>query len=248
MGGSLECRAKQGAFTGPACILLPIPAQASPSVTFIPAVWGRGSSPAHALDSIKRQLLLSARADAKLKLKPGHALQPVVWSLDPADPAAGVKALEGRWVGVWSAGPSREPSPVLPAFYFPSQPRPPPRARGLGAELALPDAMPRLAACTDGIDPAETCPTSSSLHSRAWQELLKPDIHRQATITAWRILHGSLMVGAFQHHVFKRADALACPHSSCSGCAATLTHTFLECTAVAPVIAYICAFWRVLDP
>ena len=220
-------------------------------VTVNPAVWGRGTFPAHALTvkhSTQRQLLLAAHADVKLKLKPGHALQPLIWSRDPADPAAGIRALEERWLGGCSAGPAGESSPVLPAYFFPSKPRAPPRARGPPPERALPVTRAPPGVHDDEIDPAESHPDPFPSLSRIWQELHQPDIHRQARITAWRVLHGSLMVGAFQNHVFKRTAALACPHASCNGCAATLTHTFLECTAVAPVVAYICAFWKIIDP
>lgn len=50
-------------------------------VSLCPGVWGRGSFPAHALTvqhSTRRQLLLAAKADKKLLLSPGHAMQPPI--------------------------------------------------------------------------------------------------------------------------------------------------------------------------
>lgn len=39
-----------------------------------------------------------------------------------------------------------------------------------------------------------------------------------------------------------------CPHPACSACPATLSHTFLECCAVTPVVAYIQRLWVAIDP
>ncbi|KAJ9510793.1 hypothetical protein QJQ45_027577, partial [Haematococcus lacustris] len=69
-----------------------------------------------------------------------------------------------------------------------------------------------------------------------WQELLDPTLRREHVVVAWRILHGSLMVGAMWGHVLGEA---AGPSSfACRLCRAgpleTLSHAFLTCPCVAP--------------
>jgi hypothetical protein len=55
-------------------------------------------------------------------------------------------------------------------------------------------------------------------------------------MTAWRLLHGQLFVGGFSRHVH-RADPAGhdCPHPSCAGQLATLTHVFITCPLAAGV-------------
>ena len=46
-------------------------------------------------------------------------------------------------------------------------------------------------------------------------------------VTAWRLLHGQLFVGGFTR--------CGCPHLSCTGQLATLTHVFISCPLAAGV-------------
>ncbi|KAJ9518198.1 hypothetical protein QJQ45_010168 [Haematococcus lacustris] len=74
-----------------------------------------------------------------------------------------------------------------------------------------------------------------------WQELLDPTLRREHVVVAWRILHGSLMVGAMWGHVLGEA---AGPSSfTCRLCQAgpleTLSHAFLTCPYVAPAWEWV---------
>ncbi|KAJ9513937.1 hypothetical protein QJQ45_021040 [Haematococcus lacustris] len=76
---------------------------------------------------------------------------------------------------------------------------------------------------------------------QVWKELMDPTLRREHAIVAWRVLHGSLMVGALWGHILKGAAA---PGSSdCRLCQPgqleTLTHAFLTCPAVAPVWEWV---------
>ncbi|KAJ9520734.1 hypothetical protein QJQ45_007590 [Haematococcus lacustris] len=74
-----------------------------------------------------------------------------------------------------------------------------------------------------------------------WQELLDPTLRREHVIVAWRVLHGSLMVGAMWGHILKEAAAPA--SSACRLCQLgpleTLTHAFLTCPSVAPAWEWV---------
>ncbi|EIE22816.1 WLM-domain-containing protein [Coccomyxa subellipsoidea C-169] len=63
-------------------------------------------------------------------------------------------------------------------------------------------------------------------------------------VTAWRLLHGQLFVGGFARHVH-RADPAGhvCPHPSCAGQLATLTHVFIICPLAAGVWDWFAATW-----
>ena len=212
------------------------------SVSLNPARWGRGTFPAHALVvklSTQRQLLLASKRDPTLRLQPGQALKPAIWSSGCAAASAGLRSLEEHWAGE-AAGEPREVQ-YLSQLFLPSQPRAPPRDRSAAVAEAAPLAsqQPR-----DELDPAATRPRSllSRAYTRVWEEIGQPDISRPARLTAWKLLHGSLMVGAFRQHVHRgtlpQAEAV-CAHPCCQDIPATLSHTFLACPLVAPVIEYL---------
>jgi hypothetical protein len=224
------------------------------SVTFIPTLWGRGTFPAHAFvvkQATRRRLQLNALADKKLQLQPGQPLRPKIWSKDSTAPLDGLKQLEAHWDGVSAAGVSRR-TELLPAIFLPSAPRRPPRDRSQAAPLAAAPTCPSSSATpADEEDQAESHTPPDPAVTQVWKELCQPDIHRPARITAWRILHGSLMVGAFYCHVYKQGATHPdrfCPHTCCQEKVANLTHTFLHCSIAAPVVQYIQAFWHWLDP
>jgi hypothetical protein len=88
-----------------------------------------------------------------------------------------------------------------------------------------------------------------------WGHLLDPAHLRSHRITAWRILHGRLLVGAFRFHVRSGwlSPAAACCGQACcvhdpaaAGSLETLTHAFLDCPAVAPALAWLLDLWRAL--
>ncbi|KAJ9518629.1 hypothetical protein QJQ45_018689 [Haematococcus lacustris] len=74
-----------------------------------------------------------------------------------------------------------------------------------------------------------------------WQELLDPTLPREHVIVAWRVLHGSLMVGAMWGHILKEAAAPA--SSACRLCQLgpleTLTHAVLTCPSVTPAWVWV---------
>jgi hypothetical protein len=80
-----------------------------------------------------------------------------------------------------------------------------------------------------------------------WTRLLDPTLHRPFRITCWRMLHGCLGCGAFLAHV--RRTGL--PYCQAPCCATqnrldSLTHAFLDCPDVKPVIQWMVGVWKSL--
>ena len=78
-----------------------------------------------------------------------------------------------------------------------------------------------------------------------WKRLRDPTLHRPFRITCWRMLHARLGCNAFLYHVRKSGSPL-CSHPACAaaGDVETLTHAFLLCPAVLPVIYWMLGTWR----
>ena len=66
-------------------------------------------------------------------------------------------------------------------------------------------------------------------------------------MTAWRLLHGKLFVGAFLRRIH-RPDAAGhrCPHPGCVDQAATITHVLVTCPLAAAVWDWFAATWAAI--
>ena len=102
----------------------------------------------------------------------------------------------------------------------------------------------------------------------AWRRLLADQaVARQHRVTAWRVLHGALLVNALRVHVDPRlrAEEGLCSLPACRAAAAqhgpgagaqpggaapweTLTHAFMACPAAAPVLDWAWGLWAALTP
>jgi hypothetical protein len=115
--------------------------------------------------------------------------------------------------------------PPLPA----AQPRPPPQPPDETLDLASPPDQPR------------------PEWALVWKAISSSDLDRAARVTAWRLLHGKLFVGAFQRHIHRGSAAShVCPHGTCQQQLATLTHVFLSCPTAAPVWHWFANIWAAL--
>ena len=81
----------------------------------------------------------------------------------------------------------------------------------------------------------------------AWRVVLDRRLDRSQRILAWRILHGTLRIGAFllRTGVGMRAQHV-CPHACCSAVPATLAQIFVTCPMAAAVVAWVSATWAAL--
>ena len=98
-------------------------------------------------------------------------------------------------------------------------------------------------------------PPQSPLDPRfpdVWKRLNDPTLHRPHRVTCWRILHACLGCNAFLCYVRGGRDASATTPFCCSpscigrGQMETLTHAFIDCPDVAPVVRWLCDTWREL--
>jgi hypothetical protein len=183
------------------------------------------------------------------------AVWPALWAVEgvASDPAAlpgaadadlpllGIAGLEERWRR--SAVPAPAPADAdavdrVPRWLDLSQPsslRPGPADRAAVREVDL---------AGHPLRPG---------YPAVWKRLRNPTFHRPFRITCWRLLHGTLGCRAFLAHVRHRHDIggaldMCCQAASCLavGRTETLTHVFLDCPEVSPVIDWMLAAWGLL--
>ncbi len=83
--------------------------------------------------------------------------------------------------------------------------------------------------------------------AHAWRALHTSHLDRSQRVTAWRLLHGKLFVGAFLRRIH-RSDAAGhrCPHPACFDHVATLTHVLITCPLAAAVWDWFAATWAAI--
>ena len=160
-----------------------------------------------------------------------------VGELDTADSAA--------WLDL-----ARRPAPRPP----PVRQRPAVLARQAASQQQEPAAQPRhrlapaqarlrrLRTRLDTDDVAVQLSRPARVACGVWGALCDTTLSREHAATAWRVLHGGLMVGG-QCVLVDQLTRSAC----CSACAAageqhmleTLTHTFVTCPVVQPVLSWL---------
>ena len=182
------------------------------------------------------------------------AAWPASWAVhapdpDPAEvpvaptadlPLLGIAGLEEHWRRAAAAAaelPVDDPLSVdrVPRWLDLSQapsPRPSPADRASAREQ----------------EPAD--PVLRQDYQAVWTRLRDPTLHRPFRITCWRLLHGVVGCRAFLAHVRRRQHLLGDATICCQapGCVAantpeTLTHAFLLCPEVSPVIDWLLATW-----
>ena len=184
------------------------------------------------------------------------AAWPALWAstvhFGPAPPddailrRLGLEGLEEAWRRSWLAaqqeGPPMEQRPTPAWVVDPSHRvyRPSPADRAAAREAPEPPFDP-----------------PSSEYTSVWTRLRDPTIFRPFRVTCWKLLHGTLGCRAFLAHVRRNAlqgtdqvsaATLCCRAPSCiaNGTVETLTHAFLTCPEVTPVIDWMLATWEQL--
>ena len=98
----------------------------------------------------------------------------------------------------------------------------------------------------DMLDVLQACGSHplDSRWSNLWQSVHAAHFDRQHRVLWWRLLHGSLMCRAYKAYIHSlSAQESYCPYASCSSCAQTLTHLFIQCPATAQTIQWLCQIW-----
>ena len=107
------------------------------------------------------------------------------------------------------------------------------------------------AAINDTLDVLEACGShpQQSEWRRLWELASSRYFDRRHRVLWWRILHGSLMCGAYKAYIHRATPEQACcPFSCCSSLSQpqTISHLFLECPAAATVISWLCRLWQAM--
>ena len=87
-----------------------------------------------------------------------------------------------------------------------------------------------------------------------WRRLADPTIFRPFRVTCWRLLHGALGCNAFLEHVRRKiaphgqprpplASCCMAPACAAAGIVETLSHAFLACPEVVPVLDWMLETW-----
>ena len=206
---------------------------------------------------------LHAAAAPGAAYAPGIGAWPRLWGARPAAPPAaapgqpepqvqydttGITTLEAAWQAAYAARQRQElvddglarpagerDAAVNPAWMrlqgeHPA--RPPPHPRGPPAPVA----------------PAPAAPTVGVPCCSAWLALQHPALRVPHRTVAWLVMHGALMVRAFQLYC-SDGQVLPASHGHCPVCRAgdtlaqpqleTLTHAFMDCPAVAAALDWL---------
>ena len=152
--------------------------------------------------------------------------------------------------------PLRDRAPLQPALLAA------PDAGAAGAQAAAPTQRQRLAAAlrtdtTDIITLAHTfffffffflTQPGSEDWAHTWTAVHSSALDREGRITAWRLLHGRLFVGAFLRHVGRGTpESHACPHHGCLGQLASLSHVMLTCPVSQAVWQWFASIWTAIS-
>ena len=222
---------------------------------FSPQLWSIGdrSLPAFVVkEACERRVQLRCIASDS-SFVPSQPLRPAIWEDDwAADgvPALGIRAREARWVQGVGRAPAlvrntRDWEPEPAAWQRQSRPRPLPPRRVFDASVAAAPARLAVDALQDPLGSDSS--TSAPPWSPVWRRLLGIELDRQHRALAWRILHGSVLCGAFRTYVGRgTAEQAPCPHAACMGSLQTLSHMFVTCSVAAPVWSWVASLMACL--
>ena len=107
------------------------------------------------------------------------------------------------------------------------------------------------AAADDIIDVLEACGShAQEAQSRQIWELASASyLNRRHRVLWWRLLHGSLMCGAYKAYIDRTTPAQAnCPFSCCISRSQpqTISHLFLTCPVAATNTGWLCRLWQAM--
>ena len=235
-------------------------------------VWGWGGQPAHQLvvkEASRRLRLIKAFATKHPLAPRGLTCRPRLLPLPASEHSASetLQAMEARWVASIqdnSRGTARRSSELLdplPAWMAPLQA---PRLhwsvrqqqrQEQHQQQSQQQQQPQLplgqAMADDTLDVLEACGSHSqqSLWRHIWELANASYFDRQHRVLWWRLLHGSLMCGAYRAYIGRATPAQAyCPFPCCfsSSRPQTISHLFLDCPVAATVTDWLCRLWQAM--
>lgn len=230
-----------------------------------PSMWGHGKADLVAYTvkaaTVRRVQLRALQMVASGWYAPGSGCRPKLW--DPPPSAAGgsvarsgLEQLEMRWRHSFDTAPAagvrqgvRRPAAAeFEVGLLPCQ-RPGKRPRlGVWERVVGAQQLPPEPACArpqpvppDDVRDAAAPGSPGSAERGLWRELKQAELPREQYGTVYRILHGSLYVGALLCHIRVLPKQQACcAHPACQGELETFSHAFLLCPAVARAAEWVC--------
>ena len=109
----------------------------------------------------------------------------------------------------------------------------------------------RQAVTDDTVDVLAACGSHSQLSEwrRIWELANAAYFNRQHRVLWWRVLHGSVMCGAYRAYIGRATPEKACcPFACCSSLSQpqTISHMFLGCPVAATVVSWLCRLWQAM--
>ena len=106
-------------------------------------------------------------------------------------------------------------------------------------------------ASDDIIDVLEACGShpQQAQWRHIWELASASYLNRQHRVLWWRLLHGSLMCGAYKAYIGRALPAQAnCPFSCCidPNQPQTISHLFITCPVAATVTQWLCRLWQAM--
>ena len=103
----------------------------------------------------------------------------------------------------------------------------------------------------DTINVLEACGSHAqqAQWQRTWELASASYLDRQHRVLWWRLLHTSLMCGAYRAYIGRATPAQAnCPFSCCIGPGQpqTITYLFITCPVAATVTDWLCRLWQAI--
>ena len=236
-------------------------------------VWGWGSQPAHQLivkQASQRLRLIQAFATKHPLAPKGLTCRPRLLPLAQSgqSPAQALQAMEARWVASMHANtagtarlhseqPDSQPAWMTPShagrLHWSQRQQQRDEQQQQQHQQQQHQQRPRLpseqAAASDTIDVLEACGShpQQSNWQRVWELSNAAYFDRQHRILWWRILHGSLMCGAYRAYIGRATpEQASCPFSCCSSQPQTISHLFLECPVAATLTGWLCRLWQAI--
>ena len=226
-----------------------------------PSMWGFGDVPilsATVRHLVQRMVSLQLHKEDP-SYQPGIPLKPKIWVENWIDTASlqGLPALESRWLIPPSRRRSAEDAGLdvgLPAWLRVQRPRLHWRDRQHQATLQQPlppSTRTRWWSCLVRIPPAPISPAPPRPPwAGVWSRIHESRAPRAYHEVAWKVLHGSLMCGAYSQYIRQVPSAAqaSCHLPSClsAGCSQTLSHLFMDCPLAVTVTTWVCDLWMAI--
>ena len=249
------------------CLLLKAAAQLaprfSPDAGLRPVAWPADDPPASAT-AAQAPPRSNRDVASRLRERLRHGAPEIAPAAPVADAETGLVAHERPWLEAFELKradeqgdrpPGERDSAMAPSWMLPS----PPRGSGCVGRRrpreedglhAAPSQQGDAGAWDDTTDALAKSLGPPASFAAAWSRLCSRHLNRLHRTTAWRIMHGALLVNGLRHYLDDRlpSSAALCSHPACmhAQVVETISHAVFQCPAVLPALHWLQSFWEAL--